>query len=76
MLSINSSNTSPASETSTTLGLTWSLGALLDINGFNIGLMLGKDYAPGVAGNDWIYNEELWFSLGFGINLTSKNRDL
>ncbi|SMG07933.1 hypothetical protein SAMN05661096_00095 [Marivirga sericea] len=76
LLSINSSNTNPETETSTTLGLTWSLGVLIDLNGFNIGMMLGRDYAPGSAGKDWIYNEKTWFSLGFGINLTSKNRDL
>lgn len=76
LLSINSSNTAPKSETSTTLGLTWSTGIILDLNGFNIGFLLGKDYAPGKAGKDWIYNEEIWFSIGFGINLTSKNKDL
>lgn len=76
LLSINSSNTNPEGETSTTLGLTWSAGILLDLNGFNAGFMLGKDYAPGRAGKDWIYNEKTWFSLGFGINLTLKNEDL
>ena len=76
LLSINSSNTEPEAETSTTLGLTWSAGILLDLNGFNIGFLLGRDYAPGKAGKNWIYNEETWYSIGFGINLTSKNKDL
>ena len=76
LLSINSSNTTPESDSSTTLGLTWSTGIILDLNGFNVGLLLGKDYAPGQAGRDWIYNKETWFSIGFGINLTSKNKDL
>ncbi len=76
LLSINSSNTNPQSETSTTLGLTWSAGVILDLKGFNIGFLVGRDYAPGAAGADWIYNEKTWYSVGFGINLTSKNRDL
>ena len=48
-----------------TIGLTWLIGIILDLNGFNIGLMLGKD---------WIINKKTWVSLG--INLTSKNKDL
>lgn len=76
LLSINSSNTAPVANTSTTLGLTWSTGIILDLNGFNVGLLLGKDYAPGKAGKDWIYNEKTWFSVGFGISLTSNNKDL
>ncbi|TBX67486.1 hypothetical protein EZL74_09445 [Flavobacterium silvisoli] len=76
LLSINSSNTTPEKESSTTLGLTWSTGIILDLNGFNVGLLVGKDYAPGQAGKDWIYNEKTWFSIGFGISLTSKNKDL
>lgn len=76
LLSINSSNTTPEADTSTTLGITLSAGVILDLNGFNIGLIAGKDYAPGKVGEDWIYNEKTWFSVGFGINLTSKNRDL
>ncbi len=76
LLSINSSNTNPESESSTTLGLTWSTGIILDLNGFNIGFLWGKDYAPGTSGVNWIYNKENWFSIGFGINLTSKDRDL
>jgi hypothetical protein len=76
LLSINNSNTIPENDSSTTLGLTWSTGIILDLNGFNIALLLGKDYAPGQAGKNWIYNEKTWFSIGFGINLTSKNKDL
>ncbi len=76
LLSINSSNTDPENDISTTLGLTWSTGLVLDLNGFNIGFLLGRDYAPGSAGSDWIYNGKTWYSVGFGINLTSKNKDL
>jgi hypothetical protein len=76
LLSINRSNTSPESESSTTLGLTWSTGVILDLNSFNIGFLIGRDYAPGVSGSDWIYNEKTWLSIGFGINFTSKNKDL
>lgn len=76
LLSINSSNSSPQADSSKTLGITGSLGIVIDFNGFNIGFLAGKDYAPGKAGQDWIYNEKVWYSVGFGINLTSKNKDL
>ncbi len=75
LLSIDSSNTTPEAN-STTLGLTWSTGIILELDGFTLGFILGKDYAPGQAGKNWIYNEKVWFSVGFGVNLTSKNKDL
>lgn len=75
LLNINESN-SISENSTTTLGLTWSTGIIFDLNGFNIALMAGKDYAPGTIGKDWIYNEKMWYSIGFGINLTSKNKEL
>jgi len=43
-------------------GWTWSSGIVFDIEGFNIGFVLGQDFASGV-GNDWLYNKQLWYLL-------------
>jgi hypothetical protein len=53
--------------TSTVPGLTFSFGAIIELESFQLGLMAGKDYASGDLGSTWIYNAEWWFSLSIGF---------
>lgn len=46
-------------------GISWSSGLILQFNGVNIGVVLGKDYASNV-GSDWVYNDKFWWSFSIG----------
>lgn len=48
-------------------GLTWCTGLILQLEGYNIGLMIGKDYASEV-GDQWRYHRRLWWSFGIGFS--------
>lgn len=48
-------------------GISWATGLIFQLEDFNIGFLLGKDYASGI-GNKWIYNKELWYSFAIGYN--------
>jgi hypothetical protein len=57
------------------LGLTASVGAVLELGNYQIGLMMGVDRAPGEDGKGWIYNDKVWYSFAFGysfLNSASK----
>jgi hypothetical protein len=43
-----------------------------DLNGVNVGFVLGCDYASGV-GDDWLYNKKLWYSFAIGYSFLNKN---
>lgn len=47
-------------------GLTWSTGLVLQLDKYNLGLLLGKDYA-GDVGNQWEYHGKVWWSFGVGF---------
>jgi hypothetical protein len=55
-------------------GWTWSTGIIFDLNGFNIGFVLGQDFASGV-GKDWIYNNKTWYSFSIGYSFLGNNTD-
>lgn len=48
-------------------GWTWSTGLVFDLNGVNIGFVMGQDFASGV-GEDWLYNKKLWYSFSIGYS--------
>lgn len=50
-------------------GLTWSTGILLQLDHYNLGIIVGKDYASEV-GNQWIYHRKWWWSFGLGFSFT------
>jgi hypothetical protein len=66
------SNVNTENNSSVVPGWTWSTGLVLDLNGFNIGVVLGQDYASGV-GQDWIYNKKMWYSFSIGYSFFSKS---
>jgi|GEM_PF-1422142 len=53
-------------------GWTWSTGLVFDLNGVNIGFVLGQDFASGV-GNKWLYNKKLWYSFSIGYSFFNKS---
>jgi hypothetical protein len=66
------SNVNTDNNSSVVPGWTWSTGLVFDLNGFNIGVVLGQDYASGV-GQDWIYNKKMWYSFSIGYSFFSKS---
>lgn len=46
--------------------LTPGLGIILEFDGFQIGLVAGKDYLGGNVSNEWIYDGKTWWSFGIG----------
>ena len=49
------------------LGITGSIGAVLQYEQFQMGFMIGKDKASGEFGKNWIYNDEKWYSFSIGF---------
>lgn len=47
-------------------GITWCIGAILQLEQYSIGLMIGKDYASEV-GNLWRHHAQTWWSFGIGF---------
>lgn len=66
------SNVNTANNSSVVPGWTWSTGLVFDLDGFNIGFVLGQDFASGV-GEDWIYNKKMWYSFSIGYSFFSKS---
>jgi hypothetical protein len=50
-----------------TPGWTWATGLVFQLNKFNAGLVLGRDYASGYA-EDWIYHNKTWYSFAIGYS--------
>lgn len=68
-INLNSSNTDltlDLQESEVVPGITWCLGAILQLEQYSLGLMLGKDYASEVD-NLWAYHRKLWWSFGIGF---------
>ena len=66
------SNVNTEDNSSVVPGWTWSTGLVFDLNGFNIGFVLGQDFASGV-GEDWLYNKKLWYSFSIGYSFFNDN---
>ncbi|GAB3219632.1 hypothetical protein J0A67_04810 [Algoriphagus aestuariicola] len=67
------SNVNVDNNSSVVPGWTWSTGLVFDLNGFNVGIVLGQDFASGV-GDDWLYNKKIWYSFSIGYSFFS-NKD-
>lgn len=66
------SNVNTENNSSVVPGWTWSTGLVFDLNGFNLGFVLGQDYASGV-GQDWMYHKKLWYSFSIGYSFFNKS---
>ena len=67
----NTSNVNFDSDIGVVPGITWSTGLIFQLEDFNIGFVLGQDYASGV-GENWRYNGELWYSFAIGYNFLNQ----
>ncbi len=54
--------------------VTYGLGVMCEISGFQIGAVVGWDIIGGVTGSHWIYNNRNWFSVGIGYQFIQKNK--
>jgi hypothetical protein len=68
LIRFNPGNSTDELETETNvLGFTWGLGLTFELNKFQIGVVGGYDYLSGENAKTWIYDKELWFSIGIGF---------
>lgn len=68
-ISLHDSNTTLSrdlEEAEVVPGITWCIGAILQLEQYSIGLMIGKDYASEV-GNQWQHHGQTWWSFGIGF---------
>ena len=73
-INVNNNNTSnlPSENTIGVVpGITWSTGLVFQLEDFNIGFVLGKDYASSV-GDKWLYNKKIWYSFAIGYNFLAQ----
>ncbi|MEQ8241570.1 MAG: hypothetical protein RIA69_20320 [Cyclobacteriaceae bacterium] len=54
---------------STQSAITFSLGAIVEIQKFQISAFGGIDTMSGEIGRNWIYGDRLWIGLGFGYEI-------
>ena len=52
----------------TVLGVTYSTGAVLSLENFQIGMLIGGDRAGGQLGKEWLYNDRIWYSFSIGFS--------
>lgn len=50
------------------MGITASTGVILELNDFQLGMMVGVDRATGDAGRGWVYNGKIWYAFGLGYS--------
>lgn len=67
----NTSNVNFDSDIGVVPGISWSTGLIFQLEDFNIGVVLGQDFASGV-GEKWRYNGELWYSFAIGYNFLNQ----
>lgn len=53
------------------LGFYGSVGVVVQIDDFQVGVLYGHDLVSGEMGDNWIYNEKPWLSFSIGFNFLS-----
>ncbi|MFN0013166.1 MAG: hypothetical protein ACKVU2_01345 [Saprospiraceae bacterium] len=53
-------------------GITWCVGAIIQLEQYSIGLMFGQDYASDI-GNQWEHHGQMWWSFGVGFSFARKS---
>lgn len=54
---------------------TLSLGAIFEVEKFQVCLFSGIDIMPGEVGRNWIYRDRPWIGIGFGYQLVRTNAE-
>jgi hypothetical protein len=62
-------------KTNTVPGFTWSAGVVLELDSFQLGFLLGRDYATGDAGDAWLYDTKTWYALSVGFTFLGTGTD-
>lgn len=55
-----------ASDAEVVPGLSWCTGLIIQLERYNLGLLMGKDYASSI-GDQWEYHGKMWWSFGVGF---------
>ena len=54
-------------------GISWSSGLVFTFDKFNLGLVVGKDYASGI-GDSWLYQRKFWYSFAIGYSFLNDQK--
>ena len=67
---LTSENTNAAVTTTTDrAALTWTVGAMFDVDRFQFGAFIGQDRVSQPNQSDWIYQGKTWLAVGLGYSL-------
>lgn len=55
-------------------GVSWSTGLIIQLDNFDFGFVLGRDYASGL-GNSWKYHNKTWYSFAIGYSFMKEKDD-
>jgi hypothetical protein len=70
VVSLDSASTFGKVETAATrLGISTGLATLFSVRNFDIGFTVGKDFATGSNGTDWIYDSKVYLGIAFGYKI-------
>lgn len=69
----NTSNTEFEDLTGVVPGVSWSTGLIFDLDGYNVGLLTGQDYASGI-GESWKHQGDWWISFAIGYTFFSSGK--
>lgn len=53
--------------------ITACLGVVLELDKFQIAAISGFDFIPGTIGQNWMYSNRPWFTIGFGYQFIKKD---
>ena len=73
-ININQKNTDAAvarTEVGVLPGVSWSTGLIFQLNQFNIGFVLGKDYVSDI-GDAWQYHNRTWYAFALGYSFLNE----
>lgn len=64
---VNQSLTQPA--------ITLAVGTIFEVDGFQVGFVMGSDMISGEIGDNWVYNFKPWWSIGLGYQFLSGKKN-
>ena len=75
-LNVNDNNTDTSvrrSDVNVLPGVSWSTGLIFQLNQFNIGFVLGKDYVSDI-GDAWQYHGKTWYAFALGYSFLGTDK--
>ena len=74
-ININQDTVSSEEDDGLVLARTLSLGTILELDKFQVGIVAGWDRPGGEIAKDWIYRDRLWYSLSIGFDFFSRSAE-